>query len=79
MTSFGENIPQNPPKGGVNRQFPAKSQNFKLRHYQNYSTDLIQILHSDKDQQCHFAGVLAHAYKNPIWRTAAILEIEKLQ
>jgi len=26
MTSFGENIPQNPQNGGVNRQFPAKSQ-----------------------------------------------------
>jgi len=36
---------------------------FKLRYYQNYSTDLNQILHNDKDQQCHFAGGPTHAYK----------------
>jgi len=41
--------------------------------------DLNQILHSDKDQQCHFAGGPARASKNPRWRTAAILEIKNLQ
>ena len=50
-------------KKGVNRQFPAKSQNTKLQYYQNHSTDLNQILQIDKDQQCHLAVNPAHAYK----------------
>jgi len=31
MTSFGENIPQNPLKVGVNRQFQAKIANYENR------------------------------------------------
>jgi len=63
---WGKYAPKTIQKGDVNRQFPSKSHKiFKLRYYQNCSTDLMQILRNYKDQQCHFAGGPAHAYKEP--------------
>jgi len=61
---WGKYAPKTSQKGAWIGNFQLNHKKiFKLRYHQNYLTNLNQILHCDKDQQCHLAGGTAHAYK----------------
>ena len=76
MTSFGENIPQNPLKVGVNRQFQAK-----MLKYENLTisktVNPIKPKFEDKAETTTCTSWVGYHYPkpNPTWVIAAILKI----
>jgi len=72
-----------PPKSHfLGREYAFSSQTRQIRkhaYYRNYCIDSNQILHNDKDQKMLFMRRQNPRTTNSTWRTAAILNMEKLR